>query len=208
MAAPSSRSILWRAPWPGGGGGGGVILLSGTPTSISVAGGVNGNTNTVQDFYGATPGQAGITAANLLITETPGTQSGAYCASADLAVTNVGTPNLVLAGSNITYTQVVTNNGPLDAVNAIFTELVPTNTTFQSLTFPAGWLCSTPAVNGTGAITCTNPDVAKSAVGTFTLAVQVLTSTGWGTQIVDVANVTSGTSVSILTNNSATATSA
>jgi uncharacterized repeat protein (TIGR01451 family) len=191
---------------PGGGGGGGVILLSGTPTSMSVTGGVNGNTDTVQDSYGATPGQAGITAANLLITETPGTQSGAYCASADLAVTNAGTPNLVLAGNNITYTQVVTNNGPLDAVNAVFTELVPTNTTFQSLTFPAGWLCNTPAVNGTGAITCTNPDVAKSAVGTFTLAVQVLASTGWGTQIVDVANVTSGTSDPILTNNSATAT--
>jgi uncharacterized repeat protein (TIGR01451 family) len=191
---------------PGGGGGGGVILLSGTPTSVSVTGGVNGNTNTVQDSYGATPGQAGITAANLLITETPGTQSGAYCASADLAVTNVGTPNLVLAGSNITYTQVVTNNGPLDAVNAVFTEQIPTNTTFQSLTFPAGWLCSTPAVNATGTITCTNPDVAKLAAGTFKLAVQVNGSTAWGTQIVDVADVTSGTSDPILSNNSAIAT--
>ena len=191
---------------PGGGGGGGVVLLSGTPTSVSVTGGANGNTNTIQDSYGATPGQAGITAENLLITETPGTQSGAYCASADLAVTNVGTPNLVLAGSNITYTQVVTNNGPLDAVNAVFTEQVPTNTTFQSLTFPAGWLCNTPAVNATGTITCTNPDVAKLAAGTFKLAVQVNGSTSWGTQIVDVADVTSGTSDPILTNNSAIAT--
>ncbi len=191
---------------PGGGGGGGVVLLSGTPTRVSVTGGANGNTNTIQDSYGATPGQAGITAANLLITETPGTQPGSYCASADLAVTNVGTPNLVFAGSNITYTQVVTNNGPLDAVNAVFTEQVPTNTTFQSLTFPAGWLCSTPAVNGTGTITCANPDVAKSAAGTFTLAVKVNGSTSWGTQIVDVAGVTSGTSDPILSNNSAIAT--
>jgi uncharacterized repeat protein (TIGR01451 family) len=191
---------------PGGGGGGGVVLLSGTPTSISVSGGVNGNTDTAQDSFGATPGQAGISATNLVITETPGTQSGAYCASADLAITNTATPNPVLVGSNITYTQVVTNNGPLDAVNAVFTEQVPTNTTFQSLTHPAGWLCSTPAVNGTGTITCTNPDVAKSAAGTFTLAVTVLASTAWGTQIVDVASVTSGTSDPILTNNSATAT--
>jgi uncharacterized repeat protein (TIGR01451 family) len=191
---------------PGGGGGGGVVLLSGTPTSISVNGGVNGNTDTIQDSYGATPGKAGITATNLIITETPGTQAGAYCASADLAVTNAATPNPVLAGSNITYTQVVTNNGPLDAVNAVFTEAIPTNTTFQSLAFPAGWLCSTPAVNGTGNITCTNPDVAKLAAGTFTLVVKVLASTGWGTQIVDVASVTSGTSDPNLTNNSATAT--
>jgi uncharacterized repeat protein (TIGR01451 family) len=191
---------------PGGGGSGGVILLSGAPTAMAVNGGANGYTNTVQDSFGATPGQAGISVTNQVITETPGTQSGAYCASADLAVTNAATPNPVLGGSNITYTQVVTNNGPLDAVNAVFTEQVPTNTTFQSLTYPAGWLCSTPAVNGTGTITCTNPDVAKSAAGTFTLGVQVLASTGWGTQIVDVAEVTSGTSDPNLTNNSATAT--
>lgn len=191
---------------PGGGGSGGVILLSGAPTALAVNGGANGYTSTVQDSFGATPGQAGISATTHVITETPGTQSGAYCATADLAVTNAATPNPVLAGNNITYTQVVTNNGPLDAVNAVFTEAIPTNTTFQSLAFPAGWLCSTPAVNGMGNVTCTNPDVAKLAAGTFTLTVKVLASTGWGTQIVDVAGVTSGTSDPNLTNNSATAT--
>ena len=191
---------------PGGGGSGGVILLSGVPTALAVNGGANGYTNTVQDSFGATPGQAGISATTHVITETPGSQSGAYCATADLAVTNAATPNPVLPANNITYTQVVTNNGPLDAVNAVFTEQVPTNSTFQSLAFPAGWLCSTPAVNGTGNITCTNPDVAKLAAGTFTLVVKVLASTGWGTQIVDVAGVTSGTSDPNLTNNSATAT--
>jgi uncharacterized repeat protein (TIGR01451 family) len=189
---------------PGGGGGGGVILLSGAATSLSVSGGVNGNTDTIQDSYGATPGQAGIAATNLVITETPGTQPGAYCASADLSVTNAGSPNLVLPGGNITYTQVVTNNGPLDALNAVFSEAVPANTTFQSLTVPAGWTCSTPAVNGTGNISCTNPDVANLAAGTFTLAVQVLPATGWGNQIVDVADVSSGTSDPNLANNSAT----
>jgi uncharacterized repeat protein (TIGR01451 family) len=189
---------------PGGGGSGGVILLSGTPAAMTVTGGADGYTTTVQDSFGATPGQSGVTAANHTITETPGAQSGAYCASADLSLTNAGSPNPVLPGGNITYTQVVTNNGPLDALNAVFTEAVPANTTFQSLTFPAGWLCTTPAVNGTGNISCTNPDVAKLAAGTFTLAVQVLGSTGWGTQIVDVADVTSGTSDPNLANNSAT----
>jgi uncharacterized repeat protein (TIGR01451 family) len=188
---------------PGGGGSGGVILLSGA-AATTVTGGNNGYTNTVQDSFGATPGQAGVTAANHAITETPGTQSGAYCASADLSLTNAGTPNPVQPGNNITYTQVVTNNGPLDAVNAVFTEAIPANTTFQSLTFPAGWLCTTPVVNGTGNINCTNPDVAKLATGTFTLAVQVLAATGWGTQIVDVANVTSGTSDPNFANNTAT----
>ena len=189
---------------PGGGGGGGVILLSSSPAAMTVSGGTNGYTNTVQDSFGATPGQTGVTATNHSITETPGAQPGAYCASADLSLTNSGSPNPVLPGGNITYTQVVTNNGPLDALNAVFSEAVPTNTTFQSLTAPAGWTCNTPPVNGTGNITCTNPDVAKLAAGTFTLAVKVLGSTGWGTQIVDVADVTSGTSDPNLSNNSAT----
>jgi uncharacterized repeat protein (TIGR01451 family) len=193
---------------PGGGGGGGVILLSGTPASVSVSGGANGDTDTVQDSYGATPGHAGITATNLVITETPGAQPGAYCASADLAVTNTGTPNPVLPGANITYTQVVTNNGPLDPVNAVFTEAIPSNTTFQSLVIPPGWTCTTPAVNGTGNISCANPDVSKSSSATFTLAVQVLASTAWGTQIVDVAGVSSGTSDPNLANNSAMVTTA
>jgi uncharacterized repeat protein (TIGR01451 family) len=195
---------------PGGGGSGGVILLSGTPAAMSVAGGLNGYTNTVQDSFGATPGQAGVTATNHLITETPGAQPGAYCASADLAVTNAGSPNPVLSGGNITYTQTVTNNGPLDALNAVFTEAIPANTTFQSIntSLAPGWTCVTPAVGGTGTISCTNPDVAKAAVGTFTVVVQVPVTTPWGTQIVDVAQVSSGTNDPNLANNSAIVTTA
>jgi uncharacterized repeat protein (TIGR01451 family) len=188
---------------PGGGGGGGVIFLSAAPASMSVSGGFNGSTNTAQDSFGATSGQAGITAINHIITETPGTQPGAYCASADLAVTNSGTPNPVLAGGNITYTQTVTNNGPRDAVNAVFTEAVPVNTTFQSLAVAAGWTCTTPAVNGTGNINCKNPNVANAASGTFTLVVQVNAATAVGTVITDIANVTSGTADPNLANNTA-----
>jgi len=190
---------------PGAGGGGGAILASAAPGSTSVSGGSPGVTTLANDAYGATPGQPGVVLPGLSITQTPGTQAGAYCASADLSVTNSGSPNLVLAGSNITYTQVVTNNGPLDSLNAVFSEAVPANTTFQSLAFPAGWTCSTPPVNSSGNISCTNPDVAKLAAGTFTLVVKVLAATGWGTQIVDVAGVTSGTSDPNLSNNSATA---
>jgi uncharacterized repeat protein (TIGR01451 family) len=192
----------------GGGGGGGVILLSGTPTAVTVNGGSNGFTNTVQDSYGATPGQAGVTATNELITETPGAQPGAYCASADLAVTNVGLPNPVTPASNITYTQVVSNNGPFDAVNAVFSQAVPANTTFQSIAAPAGWTCNSNAsILATGNITCTNPDVPSGAggTGTFTLVTQVNSGTALGTEIVDVASITSGTNDPNLANNTATA---
>lgn len=189
---------------PGGGGGGGVIFLTATPAGASVNGGFNGYTDTVRDSYGATVGSPGVVATAHVITETPGTQSGAYCASADLVVTNVGAPSVVAPGGTVTYTQVVTNNGPLDAVNAVFSETIPANTTFQSLPGVSGWICSTPAVGSSGTITCTNPDIPKNGSSTFTLNVTVNASAASGTQIVDVANVVSGTTDPNLTNNSAT----
>ncbi|HXA77782.1 MAG TPA: hypothetical protein VNV41_11690, partial [Candidatus Acidoferrales bacterium] len=195
---------------PGGGGGGGVILTSSAPTGANVSGGTPGTSTLADDPYGATIGQPGLFSSGLTITQTPGTQSGAYCAGADLAVTNAGTPNPVVPGNNITYTQTVTNNGPLDAVNAVFTETVPANTTFQSIVISgagaAGWSCTNPAVGGIGVITCTNADVASGAPGaaTFTVAVQVVPGTATGTQITDTDSVTSGTNDPNLTNNSAT----
>ena len=189
---------------PGGGGSGGVIQLSAAPAGTSVSGGLPGVSTTATDAYGATTGSPGVINPGLTIVQTPGTQSGAVCASADLAVTDSGTPNPVLAGNNITYTQTVTNNGPRDALNAVFSEAVPANTTFQSLAFPAGWTCITPAVNGTGNINCTNPDVANAATGTFTLAVKVNAGTAVGTVITNTIDATSGTSDPNLANNTAT----
>jgi len=190
---------------PGGGGGGGVIILSGAPAASAVAGGSNGYTDTVQDSYGSTPGQAGAVVTTDFITETPGTQSGAYCAGADLAVTNSSSPQVVLPGATITYTQTVTNNGPLDAVNVVFSEGIPANTTFQSINTVAGWTCVTPAVGGTGTIACNDPDFANGGSVTFTVVVQVGNGTTSGTQIVDVDTVTSGTNDPNLANNTATA---
>ena len=195
---------------PGAGGGGGVILSTAALGSTSVVGGSPGVTTLADDAYGATPGQAGAVLPNLSITQTPGTQSGSYCAGADLAVTNSGTPNPVLAGPGpgnvITYTQSVTNNGPFDALNAVFSETIPTNTTFQSLSFPggSGWTCATPAVGSAGTISCTNPDVANAASTTFTVGVAVNTGVAVGTVITNVDNASAGNSDPNLTNNSAT----
>jgi len=193
---------------PGGGGGGGVIFLSAAPASgSSVAGGSNGYTDTVEDSYGAIPGSAGVLVTTDVITETPGTQPGAYCASADLSVTNSATPLVVLPGSTITYTQTVTNNGPMDAVNAVFTENTPANTTFFSISIPTGWTCTTPAVGAAGAISCntTSGIFPAKTSGIFNVVVTVAGTTLSGTQIVDVANITSGTTDPNLANNTATA---
>jgi uncharacterized repeat protein (TIGR01451 family) len=124
--------------------------------------------------------------------------------SADLSVTNVATPVPVQAGNNITYTQVVTNAGPSTATSASFTEMTPANTTFQSITSPAGWTCITPAVNGTGSITCNDPSFAPGS-GSFTLAVKVNAGTAAGTAVNDTVSVSSSTTDPNSANNSATA---
>lgn len=92
---------------------------------------------------------------------------------ADISVTNADAPDPVAPGGTITYTQTITNNGPDTAANATFTQSTPVGTTFQSLSAPAGWSCTTPAVGGTGAINCTKGSMAASEVGGFTLVVNV-----------------------------------
>ncbi len=92
---------------------------------------------------------------------------------ADLVVTNSDSPDPVSAGGSLTYTQSITNSGPDTATNATFTQLVPAGTTFQSLTSPAGWSCTTPAVGGTGAINCSKASMTNGEIGAFTLVVNV-----------------------------------
>jgi len=101
----------------------------------------------------------------------------------DLTVTNVASPNPVQAGNPITYTQVVTNTGTTAATTATFTENTPANTTFVSITPPAGWTC------GAFPPTCTNPSVAGGTSGTFTVIYKVIAGTASGTTITDTATV-------------------
>ena len=129
---------------PGGGGGGGVILLSGAPAAGSVAGGSNGSTDTVQDSYGATPGQAGTVVTTHFITETPRTQSGAYCAGADLAVTNSSSPAIVLPGANYYLHPNGDKQRTVRRGQRGFQRRHPGEHTFQSINTVAGWTCMTP----------------------------------------------------------------
>ena len=128
--------------------------------------------------------------------------------SADLAVTITDSPDPVEPGQNITYAVQVTNNGPSTAAGASMTFAIPTNTNFQSITPPPGWTCTTPAVGGTGTITCTNPSVANGAFADFGIVVQVNPATVPGTIISATANVTTTTTDSVPSNNSASSTTA
>jgi uncharacterized repeat protein (TIGR01451 family) len=123
--------------------------------------------------------------------------------SADLSVTDAGSPNPVAAGGNITYTQVVTNNGPSAADNATYVAAVPANTTFVSIAAPAGWSCLGPAVGSTGNEVCTNSNMAASTAATFTLVVKVNAGTANGTIISDSVSASSSASDPNSSNNTA-----
>ncbi|MGA7751397.1 MAG: C25 family cysteine peptidase [Candidatus Sulfotelmatobacter sp.] len=124
---------------------------------------------------------------------------------ADLALSTAATPSAVLAGDDITYAQTVTNNGPAAATGATFTEATPTNTTFQSISAPAGWTCTTPAVGATGTITCTDPSVASGASADIIVVVNV-PSTVTAASIVAASSVSATTSDPNSANNSTSVT--
>jgi uncharacterized repeat protein (TIGR01451 family) len=92
---------------------------------------------------------------------------------ADLQVTKSDSPDPVMLNGQITYSIAVTNNGP-DAAPGGFTltDALPSNTTFQSLSAPAGLSCTTPAQGANGSIDCTFAgSFASGATSTLTLVV-------------------------------------
>ena len=112
-------------------------------------------------------------------------------AQAEMTVTNVSSPNPVIAGNNITYTQTATNVGSATATTPTLSETTPPNTTFQSISAPPGTTCTTPAVGGTGAISCSAPAAPAGSSGTVVLVVQVAAGTVSGTVISDTVTVNS-----------------
>ncbi|HEY5839575.1 MAG TPA: lamin tail domain-containing protein, partial [Pyrinomonadaceae bacterium] len=126
--------------------------------------------------------------------------------NADLSITKTDSPDPVAVGNDITYTITVTNGGPDAATSGVFSDTVPTNTTFRSITPPGGWTCgTTPAVGGTGAISCTNPSFAVGS-GVFTLVVRVGSAVADNTIISNTASISSNTFDPNIGNESATQT--
>ncbi len=131
----------------------------------------------------------------------------ALATQADLIAANLVSPASVAPGSNLTYTQSVTNLGPVAATSPVtFTQTTPPNTNFQSMAFPPGWTCVTPAAGAAGTITCTDGStLGLNIPAIFTLVLQVIPGTPSGTNIADTVTSSAGNIVPNLTTNSATA---
>jgi uncharacterized repeat protein (TIGR01451 family) len=126
---------------------------------------------------------------------------------ADVSVTKTDSPDPVTAGQNLTYTIIVSNAGTAAAQNVQLSDTLPAGTTFVSLTPPAGWNNTTPAVGGTGTVTSMISTLpAGSASQTFVLVVKTNASTADGATITNTANVATTSTESSTTNNTATAT--
>ncbi len=93
-------------------------------------------------------------------------------ASADLAVTLADTPDPVNAGTPLSYAIHLSNAGISYAPNARWNLDLPAGTTFTSVSAPAGWACTAPAVGATGSVSCSLPSLALAAAD-FSVAVQV-----------------------------------
>jgi uncharacterized repeat protein (TIGR01451 family) len=179
--------------------------------NASVAGGTSGTfTVTYQVLAGTASGTtitdtATVNAANQSFGASSATAKDIVgtATQADLALSTVATPASVLSGNSITYTQTITNNGPAAATGVSFTEATPANTTFESVSPPVGWTCTTPAVGGTGNVTCTNPNFAAGAVAEIVVVVNVPATVATGT-ITANSSVTATTSDPNTANNSTT----
>ena len=126
---------------------------------------------------------------------------------ADMAISITQSTAYPTAGSNINYTQTITNLGPASAQLPSYTITTPPNTTFQSITPPAGWTCTTPAVNGTGVINCSGPALLAGTPLSIPLTLKVNAGTVSGTTITVSPSVSTTSNDPYPPNNAASLTS-
>lgn len=130
--------------------------------------------------------------------------SAIFAQSASISVDKSGSPNPVVAGTDITYTITVSSEGPSDAANAALNDPLPASTTFASLASPAGWSCTTPVPGATGTVNCT---IAAFPPGSaiFTLVLHTDPALASGSTLSNTATITTTTPDPSPNDNTATA---
>jgi uncharacterized repeat protein (TIGR01451 family) len=109
-----------------------------------------------------------------------------------------------LAGNNVQFDVTVINNGPNSGAVTL-DDNVPAGMTFVSVTPPAGFSCTAPAVGATsGTVSCSNASMAPGSAP-FAIVFQIPPNTPSNTSFTNTATVTSATDTNG-GNNSASAT--
>jgi uncharacterized repeat protein (TIGR01451 family) len=164
-----------------------VLLPASTPAGTNID-----NTATVSSptFDPSTPNTSTVTASS--------------STSADLTVGISDAPDPVTAGTALTYTITATNAGPSIATAATLTLTPPASLTFNSLSAPAGWSCTTPAPGASGTITCNLASFAPGSAA-FTLVMRVADTTPGGTTITTNASLTTSSPDPAAGNNNSSA---
>ncbi len=91
----------------------------------------------------------------------------------DLAISVTDTPDPVGPDMDLTYTATVTNHGPDPATSLNFNVYNPGYVPFKSVTPPAGWTCTPPAVGAATIFTCNTASFAAGATSVFNVVVRV-----------------------------------
>jgi uncharacterized repeat protein (TIGR01451 family) len=145
----------------------GAVTL-GAPSSFT--GDLLGNTAITAGASATLPGRA--LSRSGTVTLSANAVSACPSPTADLSVNAIGSAPSVAPGADVTYAVTATNGGPFDAVDATMTATLPSDLGFGSLSKPAGWSCTTPAVGAAGALNCTKASFAAGSAA-FSLTANV-----------------------------------
>lgn len=145
------------------------------------------------------------------LTNNTGSVTSTVDPRADVTVGKTATPASVPAGQNLTYVVTATNiaNGLSAAANVTITDTLPNDVTFVSAAPSAGSCSTTPTVNtttgaGNNQVICNLGTLNNGAQQTVTIVVRPNTATR-GSTLVNNVSVTTTTTETDATNNSATA---
>jgi uncharacterized repeat protein (TIGR01451 family) len=128
--------------------------------------------------------------------------TGSGYSIADVAVGIAANPTTAQVGKPLTYAVTLKNLSGSVATGVTLTDSLPAGTTFASYSAPLNAQCTTPAVGGTGAVTCSFAKIAGGFAYTIQLGVNVLS--GGRTSLSNTATVTTTSTDPVSANNSAT----
>lgn len=195
LAALVGAPISWQAEGGTLSGQQPAIQADGTATAVYTATSAGANRIAARvDGDGATSGSNVATVTVI--------------ASADLSLTLTDSPDPVAAGAVLTYSMTVRNDGPSAAASVSVSDALPAGTTFQSLSTPAGWTATTPAVGSSGTVTLSHASLPAGGAAVFTLAVRADAGIADGTALTNTAMVSSAAADPNPSNDTASATTA